>query len=738
MHDILNIINEIETSETISFDESFHLTQVCSQCILNDDIDGYKLIINILNNWYKIPPSTIGLWTDLIESAGFYPYLYKKQKQLKLESTISQIRMGLHLSENIPNKYFHDEQYNVLQLLHTNKNVILSAPTSFGKSLLIEEIIASQKYRNIVIIQPTLALLDETRKKLSKYNEYYKIIVRTSQEPDLNKKNIYLFTAERVCEYTYFFNIDFLIIDEFYKLSGTRDDERASALNNAFHYILKRYNPKFYLLGPNIDDISHGFEKKFNAIFYQTKYSLVDSKIINIYNNYTGQFGVSGKKKSFKEKILFELLAGDLANQQTIIYCSSPQRVRNLSKKFAHFLQENKYPKSTIKYSISPWIKNNINKEWSVIDNFTYDIGIHDGALPKHVTTSIIDYFNRGELKYLFCTSTIIEGVNTSAENVIYFDYNKGLSSEGKAKPCDFFDYSNIKGRAGRMMEHYIGKIYNFNPPPSYEKIIVDIPFYQQNPIKNEVLIQLDDSEVINKRTEQYKYISRLPEKERVLIKNNGARVIGQKNIIDKIRQEIDIKYELIAWDNYPTYEQLTYILNIAWEYLIMPGETIKPMTVKRLVKITFDYGYNKSLSSLIKSDFNYKKTLDKYKNETDINIWDDSICEIFSIKKHWFEYKIPKWLSVVNEIQKFICSEKGLKAGNYSFYANQIENNFIRENLTILAEYGIPDSAIKKIEHKIPSNLNQDDVLSYIKQNKLYNEKTLIEYEKQKIIDNI
>lgn len=128
-----------------------------------------------------------------------------------------------------------------------------------------------------------------------------------------------------------------------------------------------------------------------------------------------------------------------------------------------------------------------------------------------------------------------------------------------------------------------------------------------------------------------------------------------------------------------------------------MPGETIKPMTVKRLVKITFDYGYNKSLSSLIKSDFNYKKTLDKYKNETDINIWDDSICEIFSIKKHWFEYKIPKWLSVVNEIQKFICSEKGLKAGNYSFYANQIENNFIRENLTILAEYGIPDSAIKK-----------------------------------------
>ena len=60
-------------------------------------------------------------------------------------------------------------------------------------------------------------------------------------------------------------------------------------------------------------------------------------------------------------------------------------------------------------------------------------------------------------LKYLFCTSTIIEGVNTSAKNVVIFDNKKGLNL------IDFFDYSNIKGRSGRMMEHYVGKVYNFN-----------------------------------------------------------------------------------------------------------------------------------------------------------------------------------------------------------------------------------------------------------------------------------
>ena len=76
--------------------------------------------------------------------------------------------------------------------------------------------------------------------------------------------------------------------------------------------------------------------------------------------------------------------------------------------------------------------------------------------MQKHIGAAIIDYFNEGKLKYIFCTSTIIEGVNTSAKNVVIFDEKKGTNE------LDFFDYSNIKGRSGRMMEHYVGKVYNF------------------------------------------------------------------------------------------------------------------------------------------------------------------------------------------------------------------------------------------------------------------------------------
>ncbi|MNL59221.1 hypothetical protein D3C87_1829290 [compost metagenome] len=104
---------------------------------------------------------------------------------------------------------------------------------------------------------------------------------------------------------------------------------------------------------------------------------------------------------------------------------------------------------------------------------------------------------------------------------------------------------------------------------------------------------------------------------------------------------------------------------------------------------------------------------------------------------KHWFEYKVPKWLSVINEIQKFICHEKGLAPGNYIHYANLIENDFIRENLAILSEYGIPNSAIRKIEDYIPTYLNQDEVLNYIKVRKIYLTPKLLEYERKKITDN-
>lgn len=724
---IETLLLEIQSKDHFNYEETFELYKKCSELIIENENIAQKLIVNILDEKNKFDQNLNLILTDLIEAVGFYPYLEKEN--FKLDSTDALIRQVYHHSDNL-DKYLHEDQKHLQSLLNSDKNVIVSAPTSFGKSLLIEEIVASRKFKNIIIIQPTLALLDETRRKLKKYVENYKLIVRTSQESSIEKGNIYLFTAERVNEYEEFIDVDFIIVDEFYKLSSKRDDERADSLNNALYYILKTFNCKFYLLGPNIDGISKGFEEKYNAIFYKTQSSLVDVKSVDIYSKHKEKFDKPRKYKEYKEKVLFELLLEN-QDQQSIIYCSSPSRVRYLSKKFNDYLLEKVKNKQTEKLDIIEWIEENISSEWSLINLLKSKIGIHDGALQKHITTTVIDYFNKGYINYLFCTTTIIEGVNTSAKNIIYFDSTKGTQAK-----IDYFDYSNIKGRAGRLMVHYTGKIFNFNPIPPNELVIIDIPFYEQNPISDEVLINLEEHEIIDKTSEQYISIIQLPKNEKDIIRNNGVQVFGQKNIIDQLRNEITTKYNLISWNRYPTKEQLTYVLTLAWNNLLKPTETVRPMTLNGLVTVTQIYGFNQNIWNLVNNTFLYLKTLKKYKDLSDNEVMDEAIRQSFQILKHWFEYKVPKWLSVIDSLQNFVCSEKGLRPGSYSYFSNLIENDFLRDNLTILAEFGIPSSAIRKLENLIPATVSQDEVINIIRKNRIFDNPIFIDYEKNKLKD--
>lgn len=717
-------ISFIKDTDYISLDDSFKLIKYCNKaskdCAAKNDVS--LLLIYLLDNWHKIDGRAQQMWVDMIEAVGFYPYLEKYKNQLQLDSTAGLIRKGLHKSQHLSDLYLHEEQRELLQKISLGENVIISAPTSFGKSLLIEEIISSHRYMNIVIIQPTLALLDETRKKLMKYDSSYKIIVKTTQQASHEKGNIFLLTAERVLEYPHLPEVDFFVLDEFYKLSAKRDDERSDILNNAIYLLLKKHRASFMFLGPNIESISYGFAETYNAEFYKTAYSLVANEEVDYYSEYQGQFGRSGVKKAFKEKTLFELLYS-LKEEQTLVFCSSPAKVRSLSKKYSAFLQE----KGVQKISPVPlveWIAKNIHSRWCLTDCLNYKIGIHDGALPRHITTSVIDYFNNQDLSCLFCTTTIIEGVNTSAKNIIYYDKTKGRDT-----PIDFFDYSNIKGRAGRMMVHFVGKIYNFNPPPPKEDIVVDIPFFEQNPISDEVLINLDLEEIKHPDSEQNQYIQSLPEDIKAILQRNGVTIRGQENIINTLMNLSD--FTLVNWTGYPTYKQLGYILGLAWDNLIKPGETTRPMTQPKLIKQTFDYSQHKSLPTLIGNTFDYYKTLPRYSDWKKVDILDEAIKDSFQTLRHWFEYKVPKWLTVVNSLQEYVCQKKHISPGSYLFYANLIENDFLSPNLTLLLEYNVPVSAIRKIKRLLPPGINEDSVLPFILQNRLYERSNLIQYER-------
>ncbi|WP_348821041.1 DEAD/DEAH box helicase, partial [Lactococcus garvieae] len=153
----------VESINLSSFDDNFKLTKYVSSII--DTTEGREILIDILDKFDEVNIQAKIIWNDLLERAGFYPYFENDETSLSQE-----MRANYHHSFNLSNITFHLEQKEIQEELEDGKNVLVSAPTSFGKSLLIEEIVASGKYKNIIIIQPTLALIDETRRKLSKYN----------------------------------------------------------------------------------------------------------------------------------------------------------------------------------------------------------------------------------------------------------------------------------------------------------------------------------------------------------------------------------------------------------------------------------------------------------------------------------------------------------------------------------------------------------------------------------------
>lgn len=207
--------------ELRDFDFCFNLAKEIS--VSNNS----KKLIDVIENWEYVHPEVRSIFLSLIEGFGFYPYL-NDGVELDLATLI---RREYHKSQFVNKQgnsvIFHYEQKMLEEKINKNQNLVVSAPTSFGKSLLIEEFVARRKYGNILIIQPTLALIDETRRKLSSYSDYYNIVVNTHQE--IGEKNLFILTSERVLDILpKIDDINLFIIDEFYKIANSKQDDRVS------------------------------------------------------------------------------------------------------------------------------------------------------------------------------------------------------------------------------------------------------------------------------------------------------------------------------------------------------------------------------------------------------------------------------------------------------------------------------------------------------------------------------
>lgn len=144
------------------------------------------------------------------------PHYFDMLKNFKPNSDlkISEEKAGINTISSIiyENSLYTDE----FSLLHRFQKEILnkykkdkinryfvSASTSFGKTHLSYEIIKKQKYKNVILIFPTIALLTENLLKLKERKNYkyfkdnYSIHTLSEAKEEYSAQNIFIFTPER-------------------------------------------------------------------------------------------------------------------------------------------------------------------------------------------------------------------------------------------------------------------------------------------------------------------------------------------------------------------------------------------------------------------------------------------------------------------------------------------------------------------------------------------------------------
>ena len=679
--------------ELRDFDFCFNLAKEIS--VSNDS----KKLIDVIENWEYVHPEVRSVFLSLIEGFGFYPYL-NDGVELDLATLI---RREYHKSQFVNKQgnriVFHYEQKILEEKINKKQNLVISAPTSFGKSLLIEEFVARRKYENILLIQPTLALIDETRRKLSHYSDYYNIVVNTHQE--IGEKNLFILTSERVLDILPNIDgIDLFIIDEFYKIANSKKDDRVSHLNIAFYKIMK-FKPQLLFLTPIVDNISEDFIRKYDIQFYRTNYSLVNQKAKQL----------SYESEDEKEEKLFQLL--DDLSEPTIVYVRSPKRSENLAKKYIEqfSLEEKK------KFPVFEWIDENISSDWILKKFLENGVGLHNGQYPRHIVNSQLDYFNSGDLKVIFATTSLIEGVNSIAKNVIIYDMFKGT------RKITYFDFNNIKGRAGRMMKYYTGNIFYFDNPPERKDEFIDIPVVdQEHNLQSEILLNIDKSDLKqSKQKDVQKLVEGIPNDLIEIFKNNYYDVEKQKSLFNYIISNREL-LKILNWHTpMPEYSVLLETLRIIDEGLKGKEGTKYKYTATKCQQII-----NNNISNAIQTELQYlyrKKGSSHKEREELLN---EAISNIFSFIKNQAKYEIPKVLSILQSIVNYIQKSD---SADYSLFIAKLEHEGVDENVSVLLDFGVPSSALRKI--RIPRDV---ETIEYVKENLELLSDRLLNYEIAKL----
>lgn len=637
-----------------------------------DEVGARNILIKLLSEMEIGRQPYPEVLNQLIRGTGLFPYM-----QL---ANVSWEQRYVHAAFEVDvgngRATLHREQSLVLGKLLRGSNLAVSAPTSFGKSFIVDAFIALTRPDTVVIIVPTIALMDETRRRIfKKFSREFTII--TAPDTDLGKRNIFIFPQERVFGYlSKIESIDLLVVDEFYKASKAHDKERSPSLIKAIIKLSKKAKQRYYL-APNIkklasnvftDDMEFLELLDFNTVFLEKH---------ELYHEIDGN-------NDLKAEALVKIIKP--RNAKSLIYAGTYSDIARVGDIVQEQLEVVDRPHTN---HFAKWLRQNYQSDWGLADLIERGTGVHNGSMHRCLSQIQVRLFEheRG-LDNIVSTSSIIEGVNTSAQNVVVW-----RSKLGQQKLKDF-SYKNIIGRGGRMFKHFVGSIYLLDAPPEDEDAQLEIEFPEQ------ILGDLDEAQDGDSLTAE--------QLERVIeYRRSMSDIIGEEEFArlrrDNVLHDSDAEFLLrLATDMQGCPEEWNGFgyLNSSdprqWERMLYKLLNFK--------STGWDARYRHVVAATKAISMNWRRPLPGI--IADLEDEGISIDDFFKLERT-ITYKLSALVSDANELHKIIINSDV----DVSHFIGGVSRAFLPGPVYSLEEYGLPRMISKKIHRSRLMSFTRTDV---------------------------
>ncbi|RRZ92322.1 DEAD/DEAH box helicase [Erwinia sp. 198] len=461
----------------------------------NELIKAYEIISRVIEVSEIYSEGVIAAADIVLSRIGNFPG--RKLMRDRFNSGLEP-KLNMHLSferiareaENLHEGHeLTDFQYNLLSSLKNAESLSVSAPTSAGKSFVLTlntlRSIRDNPKGCIVYIVPTRALISETSSNLRR--ECRKagldgVIIRTSPVTvEYNKvKNgvVYVLTQERLISllsdmYDYpNSSINLLLIDEAHEI---QKGKRGIILQNAIELAIEM-NPNINLMfsSPLISN-----PKYFLSLFKKERHGLALTETISpVAQNILLVNKVKGKVKGISVSALFDRdrveigefdigfsFRGNKVEQKAsfskyvaesggsvIIFESNPADAEAIA-----ICLSGKLTKAVLRdefVNFIDFVRKEIHLDYPLAACLEAGVAFHYGNMPSIIRNGVEHFFKEGDVKYIICTSTLLQGVNLPAKHIILENPKSGT------EPMSRSDFQNLSGRAGRLMREFHGNVW--------------------------------------------------------------------------------------------------------------------------------------------------------------------------------------------------------------------------------------------------------------------------------------